>query len=136
MRKVEKGGLKNKQTVFLFLPPLYPLGFPDGSAGKNMPANAGDMVWSWVGKIPWRREWKPTPVFLPWKSHRERNLVGYSLWGRKESDTTEWLNNNNHYQPSCKACPEFLPLLSKHVISCRMSIRGGSLHSLNNFSYN
>ena len=44
---------------------------------------------SWVGKRPWRRKWQPTPVFLPGKSHGQRNLVGYSLWGRTESDTTE-----------------------------------------------
>ena len=34
----------------------------------------------WVGKNPWRRKWLPTPVFLPGKSHGERNLVGYSPW--------------------------------------------------------
>ena len=44
---------------------------------------------SWVGKIPWRRKWQPTPVFLPGKSHRQRSLVGYSLWGHKQSDATE-----------------------------------------------
>ena len=43
----------------------------------------------WVGKISWRRKWQPTPVFLPGKSHGRRSLVGYSLWGHKESDTTE-----------------------------------------------
>ena len=43
---------------------------------------------SWVGKIPWRRKWQPTPVFLPGKSHGQRSLVGYSPWGYKESDTT------------------------------------------------
>ena len=37
----------------------------------------------WVRKIPWRRKWQPTPVFLPGKSHRQRNLVGHSPWGRK-----------------------------------------------------
>ena len=37
----------------------------------------------WVGKIPWRRKWKPTPVFLPGEFHGERSLVGYNLWGRK-----------------------------------------------------
>ena len=45
----------------------------------------------WVGKIPWRRKWLPTPVFLPWEFHRQRGLEGYSPWGRKASDTTEWL---------------------------------------------
>ena len=43
----------------------------------------------WVGKIPWRRAWQPTPVFLPEESPGQRNLVGYSPWGHKESDTTE-----------------------------------------------
>ena len=46
----------------------------------------------WLGKIPWRRKWQPTPVFLPGKSHGWRSLVGYSPRGRKESDTTERLH--------------------------------------------
>ena len=37
----------------------------------------------------WRRQWHPTPVLLPGKSHGWRGLVGCSPWGRKESDTTE-----------------------------------------------
>ena len=37
-------------------------------------------------------QWQPTPVFLPGKSHGRRSLVGYSLWGRKESDRTEHLH--------------------------------------------
>ena len=44
---------------------------------------------SWVRKIPWRREWQPTPVFLPGKFHGQRSLVGYSPWGGKELDMTE-----------------------------------------------
>ena len=47
----------------------------------------------WVGKIPWRREWQPTPVFLPGESHGQRSLVGYSPWGRKESDMNERLTH-------------------------------------------
>ena len=43
----------------------------------------------WVGKIPWRRKWYPTPVFLPGKSHGQRNLAGYSPWGCKELDITD-----------------------------------------------
>ena len=45
----------------------------------------------WVGKIPWRREWLPTPVFLPGEFHGQTSLAGYSPWGCKEWDTTEWL---------------------------------------------
>ena len=43
----------------------------------------------WVGKIPWKREWLPTPLFWPGESHEQRSLAGYSPWGHKESDTTE-----------------------------------------------
>jgi len=43
----------------------------------------------WVGKIPWGREWKDTPVFLPAESHGCRSLVGYGSCGPKELDTTE-----------------------------------------------
>ena len=46
----------------------------------------------WVGKIPWRRKWQPTQVLLPRKFHGWRSLVGYSPWGHKQSDTTEWLH--------------------------------------------
>ena len=42
----------------------------------------------WVVKIPWRREWLPTPVFLPGESHGQRSLMGYSPWSRKELDMT------------------------------------------------
>ena len=44
----------------------------------------------WVGKIPWRRKWQPTPVFLPGKSHGQRSLAGYSPWGSKELSTAKW----------------------------------------------
>jgi len=42
-----------------------------------------------LGKIPWRRAWQPTPVFLPGESHGQKILVDYSPWDFKESDTTE-----------------------------------------------
>ena len=45
----------------------------------------------WGRKISWRKEWQPTPIFLPGEFHGQRNLVDYSPWGRKESETTEWL---------------------------------------------
>ena len=60
---------------------------------KNSPANAGDIRDSglipWVGKIPWRRKWQPTLVFLTGESHGQRSLVGYIPQGREELDTTE-----------------------------------------------
>ena len=45
----------------------------------------------WEGKIPWRRKWQPTPVFLPGKFSGQKSLAGYSPWGRQESDTSEQL---------------------------------------------
>ena len=66
------------------------MGFPGGSEVKASACNAGDLgsIRGW-GKIPWRRKWQSTPVFLPGESHERRSLVGYSPRGRKESDTTK-----------------------------------------------
>ena len=47
---------------------------------------------AWVRKIPWRRNWHPTPVLLPRESHGQRSPAGYCPWGRTESDTTERLH--------------------------------------------
>ena len=58
---------------------------------KNTPAMQETRFNPWVGKMPWKREWLPTPVFLPGEFHGERILAGYSPWGCKESDTTEQL---------------------------------------------
>ena len=43
----------------------------------------------WAGKIPWRRKWQPTPVFLPGTSHGQRGLEGYSPWGQRGLDRTK-----------------------------------------------
>ena len=43
----------------------------------------------WVRRIPWRRAWQPTPVFLPGKSHGQRSLAGYGPQNWKESDMIE-----------------------------------------------
>ena len=63
------------------------MGFPGGSKVKKPPANAGRQkrpgLNPWVGKIPWRRKWQPTPVFLPGKSQGQRSLAGYNPWGHK-----------------------------------------------------
>ena len=68
-------------------------GFPGSRVVKNPPTNAGDSRDTdsipGSGKILWGRKWQPTPVFLPGKLHGQRSLAGYSLWGHKESDTTE-----------------------------------------------
>ena len=60
-------------------------GFPVPQLVKNPPGRPGFDLW--VGKIPWRREQLPTPVFWPGEFHGL-----YSPWGHRESDTTEWLS--------------------------------------------
>ena len=61
---------------------------------KNLPA----IQETWVGKIPWRRAWQPTPVLLPGESPWTVEPGGYSTWGHKELDTTEPLNTAHYLQ--------------------------------------
>ena len=76
--------------------------FPHSSVGKESACQYRRRGFkSWVGKIPWRRKWQPTPVLLPGKSHEWKSLVGYSQWGGKESDTTERLHSLTHTNSSC-----------------------------------
>ena len=67
----------------------FTLSFPGGTVVKNLlpmqEMQEGSIPE--LGRFSWSRKWQPTPVFLPGKS--QRSLVGYSLWGCKESDTTE-----------------------------------------------
>ena len=57
--------------------PSFALTFPGGSDGKESVYNVGDLgSIPGVGKIPWRREWLPTPEFLPGEFHEQRNLAG------------------------------------------------------------
>ena len=68
------------------------MGFLGGSVVKNLLAHyRRHRLGPWVKKIPCRREWLPTPVLLPGKSHGQRSQEGYSPWGHKEQDMTEQL---------------------------------------------
>ena len=58
---------------------------------KNLPAMQKTRFDPWVRKIPWRREWLPTPIFLPGEAHGWKSLMDYSPRGHRESDTTEQL---------------------------------------------
>ena len=50
---------------------------------KNLPAVQEIQVQSWFGKIPWRKEWQLTPVFLLEEVRGQKSLVGYSPWSRR-----------------------------------------------------
>ena len=79
---------------------------------KNPPADIGDIKRCgfdpWVEKMPWRRKWQPTVVFLPGKLHGHRSLAGYSPWGRKELDMTEATYGEGNGTPLQYSCLENL----------------------------
>ena len=78
---------------------------------KESACNVGDVgSIPGFGRFPWRREWQPTLVFLPGRSHGQRSLVGHSAWGRKGVDTAERLTLS----------------LSRHVTahSCHPEVQG------------
>ena len=94
----------------------------------------------WVRKIPWSRRRQVTPVFLPGKSHGQGSLAGYSLWGPKGSDTTEWLSTHdgcttmwiyyNHWiivlkKEECQSQPQPWP---QHLKKKKMSDCSGNYH--------
>ena len=71
-------------TYILLILCIKLMGFPGGSVVKNPPANADVCQFDpWVGKIPWRRRWQPTPVFLPGESHGQRTWQPTVHWVTK-----------------------------------------------------
>ena len=96
MEKVSLLVLSGLQVRFFFFFPHSPStkeSFPGGTTGKESTCQCSKLkrrrLNPWVKKIPWRRKWQPTPVFLPGKFHGQRSLAGCSPWGCKVSDTTE-----------------------------------------------
>ena len=83
-------GITKSQTR---LSDVHFMGFPGGASGKEPACQCRRYKRCrfdpWVGKIPWKRKWQPTLVFLPGESHGPRSLAGYSPRGRKELDTTK-----------------------------------------------
>ena len=66
-------------------------------------------IFSFLLLPPWRRKWQPTLVLLPGKSHGWRILVGYSPWGRKELDMTEWLHFPSSWLPLFSSARDTFP---------------------------
>ena len=69
------------------------MGFPGGASDKELTYQSKSCKRCgfslWIGKIPWRRAWQSTSVFLPGESHGQRSLADYGPWGHKELDMTE-----------------------------------------------
>ena len=84
--------------------------YPGGASGKESACQCTGFkrcrFSPWVGKIPWRRKWQPTPVFLSGESHGQRSLESYSPWGHRESDTTD-VTSHTYY--------DCIPRMSKKI---------------------
>ena len=86
-------------------------------------------VWSWVGKIPWRRAWQPTPVFLPGDPREQRSLAGYTVYGVTESDMSEateptclpWRYCANRRTPESSLPPSYRHLIYSEI-KCRLRL--------------
>ena len=78
-----------------------------GRQGTEEKHHAGDFPW--VGKIPWRRAWLPTPVFLPGKSHGQRSLGGpcFHHWGNNDERRVghNLVTKREHEQPAATSSP-------------------------------
>ena len=87
----------------LTLRTLYPIyGLPRWGSSKESTCQCKRCQFDpWFRKISWRGKWHATPVFLPGKFCSQRSLMGYSPWGRKESDTAEWLSMHILYVCVC-----------------------------------
>ena len=97
---------------------------------KNLPARRRKRHGfdPWAEKIPWRRAWQPTQVFLPGESHKQRSLVGYSPQSHKESDTTKVTQHSTvtvlAFYCCCNKFPPLQQLKITQVVSqfCRSEI--------------
>ena len=102
--------LFKKIIIYLSVPGLRV--FPGGASGKE-PACQHRRPKKcrfdpWVGKIPWRRSWQPTPGFLPGESHGQRSLAGCGPWSPTGLNVTEWLRSPGlrcgPWAPQCSSC--------------------------------
>ena len=102
------------------------LGFPGGASGKEPTCQCRRCKRHgfdpWVEKIPWRKKWQLTLVFLPGESHGQRSLVGYSPWGYKELDTTEATRHACISQTWLSS--ELLSLYHTHLLNEKVKTEG------------
>ena len=102
---------------------------------KNPPANAGDTGdWSLIPesrRFPWRREWQPTPAFLPGEFHGQSSVAGYSSWGHKELDSAFTFTLKRKHLPTnffinrgtpfiCNELPSKISSFQKFELPCHL----------------
>ena len=100
----KRQGAKWILHTFLWVKNYYPEGFPGGTNGKESACQCRRHkrhgLNPWVGKIPCSRKWCSTPLFLPRKFHGQRNLMGYSPWGRRVG--LNWVTEHRPRHPITK----------------------------------
>ena len=113
------------------------MGFPGGASGKEPTCqyrrHKRCRFHPWARKIPWRRAWQPTPVFLPGESHGQRSLVDYSLWVEKSQTQLKRLCMHAHVRTHTHTLlygfSHFLTHLSLELSSLKVHLKC-SLYSL------
>ena len=99
----------------------WPLGLPGGTGGKEPTCQCWrhKRCWfdPWIGEIPWRRKWHPTPVFLLGESHGQRSLAGYSLWG-PQGVRHDWASENLIDRRNSAPWRQPTPNLQNNVFTC------------------
>ena len=113
--QIAKAVLRKKNGAGGINLPDFRLYYKGASLVAQTVKHLSAMQETWVVKIPWRRKWQPTPVFLPGKSHGRRSLVGYCPLGCKESDMIEQLHFHFTFQDG-----NLPPLFSFNHRSCPM----------------
>ena len=89
VQEVPKSWTRLSNFTFTFTTLL--MGFPGDTSGKESAHRKYKRCRfnPWVGKIPWKSIWQPTPLFLPGESHVQKSMEGYSPQGRKDSGMTK-----------------------------------------------
>ena len=87
------------------------LDFPGGSDGKDCLQCKIPKFYPWVGKIPWRRKWQLTLIFLPGESHEQRRLVGCSPWGCEEADMIKQQILSLIFTCGCNTFPDLMEII-------------------------
>ena len=129
--------LPHPPTCLVVIPPMYLWASLVAQMVKNLPATQETQVWSLGWEDPWRREWQPTPVFLPGESHGQRNLLGYTVHGLQRGEHN-WTTNTFifhfyifSFRPSSLASFQVILSNSCSVYSCNSGVLmgGGGLGS-------
>ena len=95
-KKLQKVKFQKAKVLFAVCWQLF--GLPRWDSGKESACQyRRHRFHAWVRKISWRRKWQPTPIFLPGKSYGQRSLVGYSPWGLRITQLSNWAVSNGNY---------------------------------------